>query len=83
MASKYTYIFDFGQHKDQRFDEIIKENPDYLLWLHKQDWVKEKKSDLYEIIECNLEEIEKSANTCPFCCQLEGDCDCTWDAYQI
>lgn len=43
-----TYKMKFGKYKNTFLDDLVKDDPNYVLWLIKQDWCSEWLKDKFE-----------------------------------
>lgn len=48
---EHDWKFTFGKYEGKEFGDVLEADPDYLVWLAGQDWVKEKFPRLFAAIE--------------------------------
>jgi len=53
-------IISFGKYKGKEFQEVMIDNPEYLLWLHEQDWLPVKYPEIFNLIKRHLNEIREN-----------------------
>lgn len=52
-------VLQFGKYKGYKIINVINKNPNYAMWLYKQQWLKKKYSNIYRILEQNIHKFTR------------------------